>query len=81
VGGQKKFFARSAREIVPPTFEIVAPPLPTDSCKFKIKDIFVAQIFNFAAHFPTRRRKRFLDNFPTFQTRNLSKARETRESI
>jgi len=27
VGGQKNFFARSAREIVPPTFKTVAPPL------------------------------------------------------
>jgi len=27
VGGSKNFFARSAREIVPPTFTTVAPPL------------------------------------------------------
>ena len=27
VGGQKNFFAHSAREIVPPTFKIMAPPL------------------------------------------------------
>jgi len=27
VGGQNFFFARSAREIVPPTFTTVAPPL------------------------------------------------------
>ena len=26
-GGQKNFFTRSAREIVPPTFKTVAPPL------------------------------------------------------
>jgi len=30
VGGPKNFFARSAREFVPPTFKIVAPPLGVD---------------------------------------------------
>ena len=33
--GQQIFFARSAREILPPTFRSVAPPLPTSADCFR----------------------------------------------
>jgi len=39
VGGQKIFFARFARKIVPPTFKTVAPPLIHRGSKGKMQKV------------------------------------------